>query len=518
MALSCAALASELNAIISQYNNLNSQWGSILSSGLAAAQSDQVSSATISLNQLIDIRGKISDLEDQLDFTVDEAEDGNCADVVARGDEYSFRLFSTRESIGAGIDNLRAAIRSAEGRIAQSQKATTTENNQGTGAPGSAPASSPGRVDNDPTRLTVPPGADPDEEDDFGTGLEEPPDVTDEELGFDDGFGDEFDEDFTDEEIDQFLDENTNDGIPGDIADAQAQATLQDEANFMQTPDWRVKLSLSPGSYYLYNDEENVLLEPLRRTDGIIFPYTPTISVTYGANYQSNNPVHSNYKIFQYENSYVDSFTITCDFTAQDSEEAKYLLAVIHFLRSATKMFYGQDQNPKPGTPPPLVYLFGMGEFQFNAHPLVINNFTYSLPPDVDYIRAGEVTQAAGVNRGATADAGANKATAQSLGGLIQGEIQKRLDQGIAAVGNALGLKLQPGGASQGYKFGMSNRFNAAYPPGTIEPTYVPTKMNISISALPIVSRYDVSNNFSVKDYANGSLLQGVKRKSGGFW
>jgi hypothetical protein len=64
----------------------------------------------------------------------------------------------------------------------------------------------------------------------------------------------------------------------------------------------------------------------------------------------------------------------------------------------------------------------------------------------------------------------------------------------------------------------MSNRFNAAYPPGTKEPTYVPTKMNISISALPIVSRYDVSNNFSVKDYANGSLLQGVKRKSGGFW
>lgn len=516
MALSCAALASELNAIISQYNNLNSQWGSILSSGLSAAQSDQVSSATISLNQLIDIRGKISDLEDQLDFTVDEAEDGNCADVVARGDEYSFRLFSTRESIGAGIDNLRAAIRSADGRIAQSQKATTTENNQGTGAPGSAPASGPAPADNDPTRLTVPPGAEPDEEGGSGTGLEEPPDVTDEELGLGDGFGDEFDEDFTDGEIDEFLNENTNLGLDGIVDDARSQSTIQDEVNFLQTPDWRVKLSLSPGAYYLYNDEENELLAPLRNTDGIIFPYTPSISVTYAANYQTNNPVHSNYKIFQYENSYVDSISINCEFTAQDTEEAKYLLAVIHFLRSATKMFYGQDQNPKPGTPPPLVYLFGMGEFQFNAHPLVINNFTMALPNDVDYIRAGALTEAAGVSRNGP-DAVATKPPA-SAGSFIKNQIQDRLNQGIAAVGNALGLKLQPGGTSQGYTFGMSNRFNSAYPPGTIEPTYVPTKMNISISCFPVVSRYNVSNNFSVKDYANGSLLQGVKRKNAGFW
>jgi len=517
MAINCASLASELNSIIGTYNTINSQWGSTLSSGISAAQSDQVGVATSALNQLTDYYSRISNLEDQLDYLVDEAEDGNCTDVVAKGDDYSFRIFNTREAIGDGISNLRAAIRNAEGRLAASQKATTTENNQGTGTPGSAPAAGAAAG-----ALTVPPGADPDEEDDgFGTGLEEPPEVTDDELGIP-----------TDEELDQeledlgdldefgddFGDGNTNEGLPGEIADAQSQASLQDEANFLQTPDWRVRLSLSPGSYYLYNDEDNELLAPLRNTDGIIFPYTPTINVTYGANYQSNNPVHSNYKIFQYENSYVDSFNITCDFTAQDTEEARYLLAVIHFLRSATKMFYGQDQNPKPGTPPPLVYLFGMGEFQFNAHPLVINNFTYSLPPDVDYIRAGELTVPAGVNRGAVADAGQTKSSGLGLGQSIAKEINDRLGQGIAAVGNALGLKLQPGGSLQGYKFGMSNRFNAAYPPGTIEPTYVPTKMNISISALPIVSRYDVSNNFSVKDYANGSLLQGVKRKSGGMW
>lgn len=310
--------------------------------------------------------------------------------------------------------------------------------------------------------------------------------------------------------------DNTNQGLPGEVNNTRAQATLQDTTNFEQKADWRVRLSLSPGAYYLYKDESNELLAPLRSTDGIVFPYTPTVNITYGANYQSVAPVHSNYKIFQYENSFVDSVSITCDFTAQDTEEARYLLAVIHFLRSVTKMFYGQDFDPKPGTPPPLCYLFGLGEFQFNAHPLAITNFTYSLPNDVDYIRAGSLTEEAGQSRAQTADI--TKPTNTSIGSMLKNMATDRLGQGIASVGSALGLRLQPGGTSQGYIFGSSNRFNSPVPPGTVEPTYVPTKININISAIPIVSRYEISNNFSIKDYANGSLLQGVKRAGGGFW
>jgi hypothetical protein len=50
------------------------------------------------------------------------------------------------------------------------------------------------------------------------------------------------------------------------------------------------------------------------------------------------------------------------------------------------------------------------------------------------------------------------------------------------------------------------------------EPTYVPTKIQISISAYPIVSRGDISSKFSLRDYATGSLLQGSKRDGGGIW
>jgi hypothetical protein len=179
-------------------------------------------------------------------------------------------------------------------------------------------------------------------------------------------------------------------------------------------------------------------------------------------------------------------------------------------------MFYGQDFNPKPGTPPPLCYLSGLGEFQYNAHPLAITNFTYALPNDVDYIRAGELTLPAGVSRAETADE--SKPNNASPGSIIQNNIQQRLNQGIAAVGNALGLKLQPGGISQGYKFGASNRFNSPVPPGTVEPTYVPTKIQISITAIPIVSRYDISSRFSLADYEKGLLNSGVKNKGGGIW
>ena len=51
-----------------------------------------------------------------------------------------------------------------------------------------------------------------------------------------------------------------------------------------------------------------------------------------------------------------------------------------------------------------------------------------------------------------------------------------------------------------------------------IQPTYVPTKLQITITAFPIVTRNDISNRFSVRDYATGALLQGSKNKGGGIW
>lgn len=270
---------------------------------------------------------------------------------------------------------------------------------------------------------------------------------------------------------------NTTVGAPAGTP--AVPATPTPAANTL--PDWRAKLKLAPGSTYLYNAQSPGILAPLRTgtgTDGIIFPYTPAVQVAYTAHYEQQALTHSNYKVFQYGSSSVDNVSITCDFTAQDTAEANYLLAVIHFLRSATKMFYGQDQMPYLGTPPPLVYLTGFGAFQFDAHPMAITSFNYTLPTEVDYIRAMPL--------------GAAPSTGGGPG---------RLDTS----------KLTPGALT-------ADPVWTTYPQGA-DPTYVPTKIQIQISAVPIVTRNDISNDFSLKKYATGALLRGSGRAGrGGIW
>lgn len=286
-------------------------------------------------------------------------------------------------------------------------------------------------------------------------------------------------------------------GLIGDIERTIASVTQQSQEQ--PQDDWRVRLSLAPNSNYLYNAPDAAgqtnILAPLRDTDGVIFPYTPSIQVTYAANYESPELVHSNYKIYQYKNSAVDQVTLTCTFTAQDTYEANYMLAVIHFFKSATKMFYGQDQDPKPGTPPPLCFLYGLGTYQFDKHPLVITNFTYSLPKDVDYIRAGITSTPAGV-----------QTTVQNN--------QKDSPNALQLIGSAIRLagRILPGGNPVPPVFSPPA-------PGSGEGTYVPTKIEMTISANPVVSRNEISNQFSLKDYSSGKLLKGSQRpKGGGMW
>jgi hypothetical protein len=276
-------------------------------------------------------------------------------------------------------------------------------------------------------------------------------------------------------------------GLQGAVAKTRAQATSQDASYLARLPDWRVKLQLAEGATYLYMAPDNPgILQPLQATGGVIFPYTPQVQIQYGAHYDPTDITHSNYKVFQYKNSSVDNISITADFTAQDTNEARYVLAVIHFFRSVTKMFYGNDQNPRNGTPPPLCYLTGFGEFNFNQHPLAITNFTYSLPNDVDYIRA---------NTEANSPPGVNQSAANSPNNIGNPTTERTSSSGI-----------QPGGKK------APPKFNNTYITGSKNPTYVPTKMQIQVTAIPMMSRNVISTKFSLKDYASGKLLRGSEQ------
>ena len=278
---------------------------------------------------------------------------------------------------------------------------------------------------------------------------------------------------------------------------ARAQNTIAQQRSNKNNADWRVKLRLAPLADYLYMAKPPGILAPLA-PDGVIFPYTPTIQTSYKATYATTDITHSNYRGYFYQGSAVEPFTIGCTFTAQSTAEAEYLLAVIHFFKSVTKMFYGQD--PQRGTPPPLVYLTGLGEFQFNEHPCVVSGFTYDLPADVDYIRAYSPNVN---NSNMLQQRQSNNSTGPGtswgngiLGGVLGGAVNR-----LASSKLFNGQPLPKGGQ------------NIPPAPQTLGsntiPTYVPTKMTIAVSLLPVVSRQAQSQRFSVRQYATGDLLKG---------
>ena len=254
--------------------------------------------------------------------------------------------------------------------------------------------------------------------------------------------------------------------------------------------DWRVKLKLSPNATYLYKDNAaNSILAPLAASDGVVFPYMPDIQTSYNANYDTTDLTHSNYRGYFYKSSYVGDINITGTFTAQNTQEANYLLAVIHFFRSATKMFYGEKDSLR-GAPPPLVYLFGLGQYQFNAHPCVIRSFNYSLPDDVDYIRTKPNNYNVNLN---------DTLPKTESGGNPISAVISRLRNAVLPKGALPNVPQELLSVSQS----VSNIDNS---------TYVPTKLTVTISLLPIQTRNQQSQQFSVKGFANGDLLKG------GFW
>ena len=286
-----------------------------------------------------------------------------------------------------------------------------------------------------------------------------------------------------------------------DKANTINQATLQSRYKQPGNTDWRVRLSLAQSSDYLYNvvgkgETGPGILAPLAASNGVIFPYMPQISTMYRASYAQYDLIHSNFRGVYYQSSRVDDIQIRGTFTAQDTTEAAYLLATIHFFRSVTKMFYGKDAER--GTPPPLVFLSGLGDYQFSKHPCLVSQFSYTLPNDVDYIRATNVN-----------DYGGNLSNRRTPTQVAPGGINfagaRRLANTITSGGQPLAKGATPQTPQQNDVLGRVNNT------GDFS-TYVPTMMEIDITLVPVQTRSQVSKQFSLKDFANGSLLRG------GFW
>jgi hypothetical protein len=195
-------------------------------------------------------------------------------------------------------------------------------------------------------------------------------------------------------------------------------------------------------------DQSNILW-PLHATNGILFPYTPSVTAGSQAEYDLSPFIHSNYGYNAYVRSYPKPINISTEFTAQSDAEAFYMLAVIHFFKSSTKLYFGVQTYKTSGTPPPVLLFNYLGDHQFNDVPVVVKSFGYTLDAAVDYVPV----YTAGLNS------------------------------------NGDGLSL-PAGKSNGYSW---------------VPTHIKVEIELETQYTPIKTR----NNFNLDKFRSGNLITG---------
>jgi hypothetical protein len=134
----------------------------------------------------------------------------------------------------------------------------------------------------------------------------------------------------------------------------------------------------------------NNILTPLHATNGLLFPYTPTIQFSQEVDWKSMDLVHTNYETFAYSKTPSVSLSISGKFTAQTEGEARYMLAAIHFLRVVSKMYFGRAQandSKLAGMPPPVLLLSGYGTYMYNDLRVIVKNHSYTLDDSVNLVK-----------------------------------------------------------------------------------------------------------------------------------
>lgn len=252
--------------------------------------------------------------------------------------------------------------------------------------------------------------------------------------------------------------------------------------------DWRVRLSIPNWTSF----KTSPVLKPLKDAGGLIFPYTPQISIKPAAKYTPESVTHSNYPFHIYRNSDPGQIEVTAPMNVEDPEQALYWIAAVHYLRSVSKMFTGND--PKAGNPPPVVFLNGYGNFVFKNVPVVISSFNLTLGKDCDYISTEVVGSAAGDVAGIADSVGDLANTVggsfgDAFGGAV-GEIAGMVSEAAGFVGQAAGIL---------GSFGVGGTTSGGY-------AYVPTKSELSIQLTPVYSR-NSARKFSLDRFVAGGYL-----------
>jgi len=244
---------------------------------------------------------------------------------------------------------------------------------------------------------------------------------------------------------------------------------VQEQLQVVDNSDKRIRLRARDGEEErLYGQRGNPLAPStiLYETNGIIFPYTPEIRVNQSPRWSSVEFVHSLQDWYYFSSIPSVEISISGTFTAQNRREARYLLGVLHFLRSYSKMEFGEKTDERlRGLPPPTLILEGYGDYMFNSLPVIIRNWDFSLPSNVDYVK---------VSLEPNANNNDNFASLKASDILIRYVVDKK---DITTPTNGRG--------------------NA----------YVPSITTISVSLVVQKSPLKLKKEFSLEDFVNGKLM-----------
>mgnify|MGYP001231715769 FL=1 len=164
--------------------------------------------------------------------------------------------------------------------------------------------------------------------------------------------------------------------------------------------DFRARLQAKPNAtdeIYGKRGEEGIL-KPIRDTNGLLMPYTPSIQIMHTAvEYSQYNLPQTNFDYYAFARRASPSMSVVAPFSAQDQSEARYLLAVIHFLRVVSLSYYGRENKAKRGIAPPTLLFSAYGSYMFERVPVLLRSVSFGLDADVDYVscatgRAADVT------------------------------------------------------------------------------------------------------------------------------
>jgi hypothetical protein len=162
-----------------------------------------------------------------------------------------------------------------------------------------------------------------------------------------------------------------------------AQGTTRGVTGSAAQANMKVRLGFKPGHPYAGYPG---IMRPLAATNGVLFPYRPSLTIGTRNYWGTTEPKQSLYG-FPVPDRHEIAITITdAQMSAQSVEEADYIYASIQFFRAAMKPAFGSEGSVPLGAPAPTIEMTAIGPHMIQSVGVILRDFDLQLMNDVDYI------------------------------------------------------------------------------------------------------------------------------------